>query len=129
MSNRESVIADWRHGLSVFKDRLAFVMGRAPDQFPVEDFLPPEKQPNLENSYEKLREEFGVFVKAFGECAETTKWQEAIEESYDLFKRGEKLAGKRRLNELYNELWSTKEIAKKRPGRSPPKKKGRGTLP
>ena len=100
-------VADWRHKFGVFRDSLAYVMGRAPDQFPVVDYLPPEKQPNLENSYEDLRKEFRVFIEAYGESPDTAKWSEAIEESYGLFKCGEKLAGKKRLNALYNELWTT----------------------
>jgi hypothetical protein len=108
---------DWRHALGVFRDNLAFVMSSAPDQFPVHDFLPPERQANLENSFEKMRKLFQAFVDMYGQTADTLKWHTDIEESYALFKSGEKLAGKKRLNELYNEIWSTKEIAKKRPSR------------
>jgi hypothetical protein len=110
-------MADWRHALSVFRDELAFVMGCAPDQFPVEDYLPPERQPNLDNSFERMQQSFCAFVEAYGQSSDTARWQEDIEESCALFKAGEKLAGKRRLNALYNEIWSTKQIARKRPRR------------
>jgi hypothetical protein len=113
---------DWRHALSVFRDELAFVTGHAPDRFPKEDFLPPEEQSNLENSYQRLSEAFHAFVEAYGTTPDVAKWRAAIDESYDLFKKGEKQAGTRRLNDLYNEIWSTKEIANRRPPRSSKKK-------
>src|SRR5713101_4570884 len=102
-------MADWRHALSVFRDRLGYVMGRAPNNFPIEDYLPPDKQMNLERAYDRLRLEFQDFVEAFGSSPETAEWHLAIEDSYQFFKKGESLAGKQRLNQLYNSLRQVKK--------------------
>jgi hypothetical protein len=95
---------DWRHAIGVLSDTVVFVMGRAPDKFPIEDYLPADKQMTLERAFKEMRAEFQSFADAFGEAAEIDECRVAIDESYSLYCAGDSIAGGKRLEQLYHHL-------------------------
>lgn len=50
----------WVKDIDSLYDFIGYVVLGAPNEFPVEDFLPPDEQMNLEKAFEELRRGLGV---------------------------------------------------------------------
>lgn len=45
----------WVRDIDSFHNFIGYVVVRAPDRFPIEDYLPPDQQMNLDRAFDELR--------------------------------------------------------------------------
>src|SRR5262245_54726900 len=83
-----------------FKDFVGYVILCAPELFPEEDWLEPNEQMNLDRSFVGLRYGLQLTAEEKGELPMLPKCRELVEESYQLYKAGDDLAGQKKLEEM-----------------------------
>jgi hypothetical protein len=93
----ESVDDLWNH--------IAYVLGCAPDQFPVEDFLTDDQQMNLDRAFEQLRQ--GVEI-AYPEASFADKralLYGILDQSYAQYQAGENIKAGHLLNDFQDNIF------------------------
>jgi hypothetical protein len=97
MFKMETIDDLWNH--------IAYVMAYAPDQFPVEDFLQPDQQMDLDKAFLQLRQ--GVLIaypeESFAQRRE--ELNETLDSSYRLYRSGDDDAAVRLLNSFQKEIF------------------------
>jgi hypothetical protein len=96
--------------LGLLAEEIAFALACAPDQYPVEDFLPPDKQDNLDRNFAKMRIRFDAVAESFSGANEIEDCRSGIEASYQLYKSGDRLGGLKRLNAVHHILYKLNRI-------------------
>jgi hypothetical protein len=100
------MVMHWREKLGELMESVAYVMGSAPDHFPVEDFLPPDEQMNLDRAFAEIRDQFAEVANGHGECAEIQECRSKIEASYESYRLGDEKEGFLKIQRAYHILMS-----------------------
>lgn len=86
-------------------NHIAYVLAYAPDEFPVEDFLEPDQQMNLERAFDQLRQ--GVVI-AYPEDSFAEKrglLNNILDNCYALYKSGEDFKAAHLLNDFRDNIF------------------------
>ena len=97
-------MSNWRNSLGELKDAISYVMAYAPDRFPVEDFLPPDGQMNLDRIFAQVRKLLEEVAKGKGESSDLAECRDGIEGSYQHYKAGSMDHGFLRIQEVLHIL-------------------------
>lgn len=90
----------WVRSLSQLYNFIGYMVLRAPDRFPVEDFLEPEEQMNLERGFEVLRASL-VFVPVASHCPMFhSVLAKILDEALAAYRVGDRKAGAHRLQDF-----------------------------
>ena len=100
MFKMESVNDLWEH--------LAYVLGYAPNDFPVEDFLQDKDQMNLEKAFKQLRDGVEIAYPENEYAGHRVKLNVILDESYKAYKAGEETKAGRLLISFQNEIFRPK---------------------
>jgi hypothetical protein len=92
------------HDLHSFKDFVGFVRLCAPDEFPVEDFLPPDEQMTLDRAFDGLRYGLDLTAKEKGELPVLATCRGMVEKAYAHYRAGRMREGFFKLQEMENIL-------------------------
>lgn len=92
------------HDLHSFKDYAGFVRLCAPDEFPVEDFLPPEEQMMLDRAFDGFRYGLNLTGRELGELPVLVRYRNMVEEAYQHYCGGRMREGFFKLQEMENLL-------------------------
>ena len=93
----ETVDDLWNH--------IAYVLGCAPDQSPVEDFLPDDQQMNLDLAFEQLRQDVQIAYTEESFLEKRVFLNDILDQSYDNYKKGENIKTGHFLNDLQNNIF------------------------
>ena len=83
-----------------FKDFVVLVLSCAPDLFPVEDWLAPDQQMDLERAFVGLRYGLDMARKEVGEVPLLESCRELVEQAYAEYQAGRDMAGQVKLEEV-----------------------------
>jgi hypothetical protein len=83
-----------------FKDYVGFVILCTPDEFPIDDWLKPEAQMNLERAFVGLRYGLDVTTAEKGESEVVATCRQLVEEAYAMYQVGHDIEGQKKLEEM-----------------------------
>ncbi len=78
---------------SEYRDMIGYVVLRAPDEFPVEDYLADDEQMTLDKAFAQLRRGLPVAYDRIKNKDAIPKAAELLEASYQAYKDGDQRAG------------------------------------
>ena len=94
-------------------DFIAYVLGSAPDQFPVEDFLTEDQQMDLERAFDLLRHGVEIAYPDDFFPEKRVLLNEILDRSYALYKAGDDVAAGHLLNEFEGNIFKEEVNGKK----------------
>jgi hypothetical protein len=86
--------------LHSYKDYVVFVMAYAPDLFPHEDWLPDDKQLNLDRAFDGLRAGLQLIDRETKDATLVGRCTRLIEEAHELYRSGNDFPGQQKLEQL-----------------------------
>lgn len=87
----------WVRDIDSLYNFIGFVVLRAPSNFPVEDYLPPDEQLNLERAFAELRRGLALVKAQTPNLSGIDKLDAVLAEALALYRRGEAVQGAHRL--------------------------------
>lgn len=78
---------------SEYRNMIGYVVLRAPDEFPFEDYLAPDEQMTLDKAFAQLRRGLPVAYDKIKDKDAIPKAAELLEASYQAYKDGDQRAG------------------------------------
>jgi hypothetical protein len=97
----------WIVDIDGLYDFIGYVVLRAPDAFPEEDFLQPEEQMNLERAFEELRNAIDLIDPEMMDDAKRRKLLSLLEESLNSYRAGDEDNGVDRLHDFEALIFKT----------------------
>ena len=97
----------WVKSESTFRDFLSLVIVHAPDDFPTEDFLPPEEQLNLDLAFKELHAGVEILSAKRANSPEKQVLHALLDRSHAMFAEGKEIEGARLLQELEAHVFSS----------------------
>lgn len=88
-------------------EHIAYVLGYAPDNFPVEDFLTDDQQMNLDRAFEQLRQGVEIAYPDDFFPEKRAMLNEILDRSYALYKSGDDIAAGHLLNEFEDNIFKS----------------------
>ena len=86
---------------------IAYVLGSAPDQFPIEGFLTEDQQMNLERAFEQLRQGVEIAYPDDFFPEKRVMLNEILDRSYALYKSGDDIAAGHLLNKFEDNIFKS----------------------
>lgn len=86
-------------------DHIAYVLGCAPDSFPVEDFLTDDQQMNLDRAFEQLRQGVEIAYPEASFADKKTKLYGLLDQSYAAYRAGEDVKAGHLLNDFQDNIF------------------------
>lgn len=96
----------WVKSEATFRDFLSLVIVHAPDEFPVEDFLPPEEQLTLERAFKELHAGVEFLPAKRVSSSEKQALHALLERAHSTYAEGKAVEGSRLLHELESKAFS-----------------------
>lgn len=93
----ESIDDLWNH--------IAYVLGCAPNDFPIEDFLNDDQQMNLDRAFEQLRQGVDIAYPEDSFAEKRAMLNAILDRSYDAYKSGEDIVAGHLLNEFQDNIF------------------------
>lgn len=90
----------WVHDRNSFRDFLSLVIVHAPDDFPMEDYLEPEEQLNLQVAFRELSNGIDILASAGISPAQVTELHAILEKAFSEYQAGNDVKGAHALHEL-----------------------------
>ena len=98
--------ARWVSSVDDLYDFIAVVVLRAPDQFPVHDFLGPAEQLNLDRAFEELRHGVVLVGRDFPDPELLARLGAILDESLALYRAGDVVGGAHRLQDFQDVVFT-----------------------
>ena len=86
-------------------DHIGYVVLRAPDRFPVEDYLPADQQMTLEMAFEQLREGVEIAYPNDFHPEKRTILNSLLDQSFAAYKAGEEVKGAHLLQDFQDNIF------------------------
>jgi hypothetical protein len=83
----------WVRSVEGFRDFISLVVVHAPDEFPVEDYLQPEEQLDLEKAFAELMDGLKMLVNARKNAAPAGELFELLSKSLVAYRLGNDIEG------------------------------------
>ena len=96
----------WVRDVNSLYNFIGYVVLRAPDQFPREDYLPDDEQLTLDKAFEELRTGVHLVQADFPERQLTGELQVILDESLALYRAGERVAAAHRLQDFSSAIFN-----------------------
>lgn len=86
---------------------IGYVVLRAPDRFPAEDYLPAEQQMTLERAFAELRQGAKLVKADAPDLPDVDKLETALDDALALYQRGDDVEGAHRLQDFEAMIFKT----------------------
>jgi hypothetical protein len=86
-------MGEWVDSVESFRDFISVVVVHAPDEFPVEDYLRPDEQLNLEKAFAELRDGLKILINAGQNAAPAGELFELLSKSLVAYRFGKDVEG------------------------------------
>lgn len=96
----------WVRDVNSLYDFIGYVVLRAPDQFPREDYLRDDEQLTLDKAFDELRAGVRLVQADFPERQVSGELQLILDESLALYRSGERVAAAHRLQDFSSAIFS-----------------------
>ena len=83
----------WVTSIDALYDFIGYVVLSAPDSFPVEDYLPPEQQMDLDKAFSQLHEGIGLIEPDMADEAKRQHLASLLNQTLAAYKAGDELKG------------------------------------
>jgi hypothetical protein len=83
----------WVRSVDSLYNFIAYVVGYAPDRFPVEDYLPPEGQMTLERAFEELRAGMRFIDPEVANEQKRGQLTQLLDDAYSAYRSGDERTG------------------------------------
>ena len=90
----------WVKDINSFYNFIGYVVLCAPDRFPVEDYLPPDQQLNLEKAFVELRKGVDLIDKAVAPAEKRRSLLQLLDQSLASYRSGDDVSGAHLLQDL-----------------------------
>ena len=90
----------WIRSVDSLYNFIAYVVGYAPDRFPVEDYLPPDGQMTLERAFEELRMGMQFIDPEVANDQKRSHLKQLLDDAYAAYRRGDERTGARLLQDF-----------------------------
>lgn len=84
---------NWVRDINSLYDFIGYVVLRAPDRFPVEDYLPADQQMNLDRAFDELRRGLGLVEPEVANDEKRKGLQQLLDESLNAYRMGDDMKG------------------------------------
>ena len=90
----------WVRDVDSFYNFIGYVINRAPNTFPVEDYLPPEEQMNLDRAFVELRRGLELVEPGVADEEKKAKLAALLDQSLEAYRSGDEIKGAHLLNDF-----------------------------
>jgi hypothetical protein len=91
---------NWREDRELLYESIACAVLYAPDEFPYEDYLPPDEQMTLDRMFAELREGLDKVGSGVGPSPTITTCRAMLDEAYTHYREGRTNPGAWKLQEM-----------------------------
>jgi exonuclease VII small subunit len=100
---------EWVKDIESFYDFIGYVVLRAPDRFPVEDFLQDDEQMNLDRAFEELHKGIDLIDPRVADEEKKIALANMLEESLAAYESGDDVKGAHLLQDLEGMIFKEEE--------------------
>lgn len=97
----------WVRDVESFYNFIGYVVLRAPDNFPKEDYLAESEQMNLEKAFEELRAGIKLVQADFPDKDKASKLRSLLDESLSYYRTGDEVKAAHLLQDFQDSIFRT----------------------